>query len=57
MFLRPEVASVGLNETKSKEMKVTYRVGDLDNKLVSRNVAMRATNRLVKILAARDSRD
>lgn len=55
MFLRPEVASVGLNEIQAKEKKVPYRVGVVDNQLVSRNIAMRATNGFVKLLAARDS--
>ena len=55
MFLRPEVASVGLNETKAKQLKIPYRVGVLDNKLVSRNVAMRSTNGFVKLLAAKGS--
>lgn len=55
MFLRPEVASVGLNETKAKEQRVPYRVGVIDNELVSRNIAMRSTKGFVKLLAARDS--
>jgi len=55
MFLRPEVASVGLNEMKAKEKKIPYRVGVVGNRLVSRNVAMRATRGFVKLLAAKDS--
>lgn len=55
MFLRPEVASVGLNELKAKELGIGYRVGVVDNHLVSRNIAMRATNGFVKLLAAKDS--
>ncbi len=55
MFLRPEVASVGLNETKAKEQKIPYRVGVVGNRLVSRNVAMRSTRGFVKLLAAKDS--
>jgi dihydrolipoamide dehydrogenase len=55
MFLRPEVASVGLNETKAKEQGITYRVGVVGNRLVPRNIAMRSVNGLVKLLAARDS--
>jgi dihydrolipoamide dehydrogenase len=55
MFLKPEVASVGLNETKARELKIPYRVGVVDNQLVSRNIAMRATSGFVKLLAAKDS--
>lgn len=55
MFLRPEVASVGLNETKAKEQKVPYRVGVVDNRLVNRNIAMRSTKGFVKLLVAKDS--
>ena len=55
MFLRPEVASVGLNEMKAKELKIPYRVGVVGNRLVSRNVAMRSTRGFVKLLAAKDS--
>lgn len=55
MFLRPEVASVGLNELKAKEKGVPYRAGVVDNSLVGRNIAMRETNGFVKLLAAPDS--
>jgi dihydrolipoamide dehydrogenase len=55
MFLRPEVASVGLNETRAKELGVPYRVGVVGNRLVSRNVAMRSTKGFVKLLVERDS--
>jgi len=55
MFLRPEVASVGLNETQAKTQKIPYRVGVVGNRLVNRNIAMRATHGFVKLLAAHDS--
>jgi dihydrolipoamide dehydrogenase len=55
MFLRPEVASVGLNELKAKEKKIPYRVGVVDNRLVNRNIAMRATNGFVKLLVEKES--
>lgn len=55
MFLRPEVASVGLNELQAKEKGIPYRVAVLDNRLVSRNIAMRNTTGFVKLLAAKDS--
>jgi dihydrolipoamide dehydrogenase len=52
MFLKPEVASVGLNETKAKEQKIPYRVGVVSNKLVGRNIAMRETSGFLKLLAS-----
>lgn len=55
MFLRPEVASVGLNELRAREKGIPYRVAVVCNDLVSRNIAMRATSGFVKLLAARDS--
>lgn len=55
MFLRPEVASVGLNETRARELGIPYRVGVVDNRLVSRNVAMRSTRGFVKLLVAKES--
>jgi dihydrolipoamide dehydrogenase len=55
MFLRPEVASVGLNELQARARGVPYRVAVIGNRLVSRNIAMRSTRGFVKLLAARDS--
>ncbi len=55
MFLKPEVASVGLNELKAREKKIPYRVGVVDNRLVNRNIAMRATTGFVKLLVEKDS--
>ena len=52
MFLKPEVASVGLNETKAKEQKIPYRVGVVSNKLVGRNIAMRETSGFLKLLSS-----
>ncbi len=54
MFLRPEVASVGMNELEAKKKGIPYRVGVLDNRLVNRNIAMRNTTGFVKLLAAKD---
>ena len=56
MFLKPEVASVGLNELKAKEQKIPYRVGVVANRLISRNIAMRETTGFIKVLAAPDTR-
>lgn len=55
MFLKPEVASVGLNETMARAQQVPYRVAVVDNRLVSRNLAMRDTRGFVKLLVAQDS--
>lgn len=55
MFLKPEVASVGLNELKAKEKGIPYKVGVIDNSLIGRNIAMRETGGFVKLLSARDS--
>lgn len=55
MFLRPEVASVGLNEMQARAKKIPYRVGVVSNRLVNRNIAMRATSGFVKLLAAKES--
>ncbi len=52
MFLKPEVASVGLNETKAKENKVPYRVGVVANRLICRNIAMRETSGFIKLLSS-----
>ncbi|MDB4946593.1 MAG: Dihydrolipoamide dehydrogenase [Labilithrix sp.] len=55
MFLKPEVASVGLNELKAREQKIPYRVGVVHNQLITRNIAMRETRGFVKVLAAPDT--
>ncbi len=54
MFLKPEVASVGLNELSAKAKGIPYRVGVVHNKLVVRNLAMRATEGFVKLVVAKD---
>lgn len=53
-FLKPEVASVGLNELQAKQRGIPYRVGVLHNRLISRNIAMRSTDGFIKLLASRD---
>jgi dihydrolipoamide dehydrogenase len=55
MFLKPEVASVGLNETAAKKKGVRYRVGVVHNSLVARNIAMRATDGFIKLVAEYDA--
>lgn len=56
LFLQPEVAAVGLNEGQARARGVPFRVAALDNRLVARNVAMRATRGFVKLLAHPDGR-
>ncbi len=56
MFLRPEVAAVGLNEKQAKAKKIPYRVAIIDYKLVSRAIAMRRTNGLFKVLVSDDEK-
>jgi dihydrolipoamide dehydrogenase len=55
MFLDPEIACVGLNEIEARKRGIRYRVGVVANRLVSRNVAMRETRGLVKLLAEADT--
>jgi len=54
MFLDPEVASIGLNEQKAQEKKIAYRVARYNYSLVSRPIAMRATEGFVKLLVTDD---
>lgn len=56
MFLAPEVASVGLNETQARQRGAHYRVGKVGNALVNRNIAMRQTGGFAKLLADADGR-
>ena len=55
-FLHPEVVSVGLGESKARERDIPVRVAFLSNRLVNRNVAMRATGGFLKLIAAPDGR-
>jgi dihydrolipoamide dehydrogenase len=55
MFLAPEVASCGLNEQMAKKKGIPYRVGVVHNQLVARNIAMRATDGFIKLLAEREA--
>ncbi len=54
MFLRPEVASVGLNEMQAKKQRVPYRVGRVENRLINRYIAMRETEGFIKLLVTRE---
>ncbi len=55
MFLDPEVASVGLGENQAREKGIPYRVASVDNRLISRNIAMRNTQGFIKLLASPDN--
>jgi dihydrolipoamide dehydrogenase len=55
-FLSPEVAAVGLDEQGAKKHGVPYRAAVVANALNRRNLAMRATDGFVKLLARKDGR-
>ncbi|HTJ45426.1 MAG TPA: NAD(P)/FAD-dependent oxidoreductase [Kofleriaceae bacterium] len=55
-FLSPELASVGLNEQMARARGVPFRAAVISNALNRRNLAMRATDGFVKLLAHRDGR-
>lgn len=54
MFLAPEVAGVGLNEIKAKELGIDYRIVSMDYGCISRAIAMRNTQGFMKILVTND---
>jgi dihydrolipoamide dehydrogenase len=54
MFFKPAVAAVGLNEQICQKKKISYRVAFYSNALLSRAIAMRATDGFVKILVSED---
>jgi dihydrolipoamide dehydrogenase len=56
LFLAPEVAAVGLNESQARAKGVPYRAAIVQNRLVPRNIAMRETHGFVKLLATPDHR-
>lgn len=54
MFLNPEVAGVGLNETQAREKGIDYKVVSLDYNCISRAIAKRDTAGFIKILVTDD---
>ena len=54
MFFKPAVAAVGLNEQICRKKKIAYRVATYSNALLSRAIAMRATDGFVKIIVSED---
>jgi dihydrolipoamide dehydrogenase len=54
LFLDPEVAAVGLNETQAQKARIPYRVAVYGFGLVNRAIAMRATSGFIKLLVTDD---
>ncbi len=54
MFLSPEVAGVGMNETQAKENGVDYKVVTLEYSTISRAIAKRNTQGFIKLLVTND---
>lgn len=55
MFLSPEVASVGLNETQAKESKMDYKVVTLEYSTIPRAIAKRNTQGFIKLLVTNNN--
>jgi len=54
MFLNPEVAGVGLNETQAHEKGIDYKVVTLDYSCIPRAIAKRNTQGFIKLLVTND---
>ncbi len=54
MFLNPEVAGVGLNETQATEKGMDYKVVTLDYACIPRAIANRNTQGFIKLLVTND---
>ena len=54
MFLSPEVAGVGLNETSAREKGIDYKVVTLDYSCIPRAIAKRNTQGFIKLLVTND---
>ncbi len=54
MFLSPEVAGVGLNETQAKEKGMDYKVVTLEYSTIPRAIAKRNTQGFIKLLVTCD---
>ncbi len=53
MFLNPEVAGVGLNETQAKEKLLDYKVVTLDYSCIPRAIAKRNTQGFIKLIVTK----
>jgi dihydrolipoamide dehydrogenase len=54
MFLNPEVAGVGLNETHANEKGINYKVVTLEYSVIPRAIAKRNTQGFIKLLVTCD---
>ena len=54
MFLNPEVATVGLNETQARRKKIPYRLASMHYRYVNRALAMHKLDGFFKILVSDD---
>ena len=54
MFLSPEVAGVGLNETQAKEKGIDFKVVTLEYSTIPRAIAKRNTQGFIKLLVTND---
>lgn len=54
MFLKPEVASVGMNEKQCMEQNIPCKVVKVDYSVVARAIAMRRTEGFFKIIVTND---
>lgn len=54
MFLSPEVAGVGLNETQAAEKGIDYKVVTLDYSCIPRAIAKRNTQGFIKLMVTND---
>src|SRR5688572_16007893 len=54
MFLNPEVAGVGLNETQASEKEIDYKVVTVDYSCIPRAIAKRNTQGFIKLLVTND---
>lgn len=54
MFLNPEVAAVGLNETQARKKKIPYRMAVMNYRYINRAIAMGKTSGFFKILVTDD---
>lgn len=55
MFLSPEVAGVGVNETQAREKGVDYKVVTLDYSCIPRAIAKRNTQGFIKLMVTNDA--
>ena len=54
MFLNPEVAGVGMNETQARKEGIGYIVAGMKYKYLNRAIAMRNTDGFFKIIVTND---